>query len=244
MVSDSLRMSNKFNNYQVVLIFLFGILFVIYTSIFLEWKNITIPYTILTVSYFFIFSFLSKKYSYAFFLCLSLIFISIYFSVIGCGILSFKCSLDGLKSFHFPVLSYNFLLVPISFLGISLNYYNLSKEWSRLFKIPVLGYLIAILIKKELINHRYGIIMEAFYARGLNTRSILNKYKLMPKWIIPLVVTTLMEGLESHDYNVMLKTDVRYLNRNRKNKFSPFKLFIVFIILIALISGSILWKNI
>lgn len=216
---------------------------VIYATILFEFIDVYLPYTIFTFSFFFLAALLFKKYAFAFFLCISLFFISIYFSVLECGMFSLDCFFTGLNSYRFAILAYNFLLIPISFLGISIDYFTLSKELRGVFKVPVLGYMIAILIKKNLITHRYETIMSAFYARGLNTKSFLNRYVLMPKWVVPLVVTTLMEGLESHDYNVMLKTDVKHLNVAKKRIIKIYQIVFTTILLLLNITGIFIWIN-
>ncbi len=243
MISDIIKKYKNTTNFQILLVFLLGYFTVIYATIFFEIINTYIPYTIITFSYFFLAAILLKKYAFAFFLCISLFFISIYFSVLECGMFSFDCFLTGLNSYRFAILAYNFLLIPISFLGISIDYFALSKELQGVFKIPILGYMIAILIKKNLITHRYETIMNAFHARGLNTKSFWNRYTLMPKWVIPLVVTTLMEGLESHDYNVMLKTDVKHLNVAKKRNIKMYQYVFTATLLLLIIAGIFLWIN-
>lgn len=145
--------------------------------------------------------------------------ISLFFSYLNYRQIGILHILQSIQKQSLPIILYSFLLLPFIFLSYTFDFYLLIKEITSLSKNKVFYFIAPVLIKRELIFHRFKKIMETFEAKGLNTKSYFSKYMLVSKWIIPLTITTLMEGVESYEYNKMLKANIFIFSPSKKSFF-------------------------
>ena len=170
--------------------------------------------------YFAIISFAYKRYPFLQFLLITFMFLACYLSFINYFSLGVDEVIMALSKRSLPLFLYCNFLLPGVFFSYAANFYILTNEVSGMTKNKVAYFIIPVLIKRELIVHRYNTILESLYTRGINTKSFINKYLLLPLWIVPLFITTLMEGVESYEYNRMLKVNILNYNPTHKKYYT------------------------
>lgn len=209
--SDITRYSRNFNG----LLFTIGGLatHVVYSHLSVQFGT-GIPPVLVTAFYFALVSTIYRKMGNVYFIFVSLLFLTVYFTVISGNAFTLEGIAGSLGSNRkLPILLYSLVILPASFIGGYIDVFSLAKNSGRAGHIW-LKYLVPVLIKRELVLKRHKEVMEAFYAKGYNTHRRWVRYKLAGKWIIPVVITTLMEGVESYEYNLMLNHDIT-LSGNR-----------------------------
>ena len=166
-----------------------------------------LPPLVVCTGYYLLMAFVFHKIQFASFLVVSFVFISFYFCFIIFKQISLPFLWETWQSEVWAIRLYISLLLPLTFLSFTANFFALPYELVSV-RGKLFLFVIPILLKRELILKRFDKILEALYTKGLETRTIIQKYRLMPLWIVPLVTTTIMEGLESYQYNEMLKTKI------------------------------------
>jgi len=169
--------------------------------------GINLPPLILTTIYYLVLAFAFRKVQFVSFLLLSFTFISFYFCFISFIQINPSLLWQTWQSDTWAIKLYISLLLPLTFLSFTINFFALPYELVSL-QGKIFLFVIPILLKRELILKRFEKILEALNARGLETKTTWQKYRLMPLWIVPLVTTTILEGIESYQYNEMLHTNI------------------------------------
>lgn len=217
-------------NINLLIIVLSGYLFISYLHLIL----FLIPIVLTSALYFILVSLLLNKRGFAMFALLSLVFVSFYFSFLTYKKISPQLILLSLQKETLPIFLYSFLLLPLVFLSYTIDFYLLTNEIASLNKNKIVYFVIPVLIKRELIFHRFRKIMETFEAKGLNTKSFFSKYYLASKWIVPLAITTLMEGVESYEFNKMLRTNIFNYSPSNKVFYFSIKQKVILVIIVLL----------
>jgi hypothetical protein len=174
-----------------------------------------IPNILIAIIYFGMLSVIYQRKDYLLFAFTSFTFLSCFFSFLGFRQINWQSLWQTWFLHKTALYLYTFLLLPSLFLTYTLNFFRLSTEigpWSRK---GILRFFLPVLVKKELIVHRYRNIMEALWERGYDTTKMSKRMLLLPRWMIPLIITTLLEGVESYDYNQMLRSDVSIYSPKR-----------------------------
>ncbi len=173
-----------------------------------------VPHILIAAVYFGILSLIYNRREYLVLVCTSFLFLTFFFSF-----LEFRQF--GWPSFwktwllHKPALYlYAFLLLPSLFLTYTLNFFQISTDMGSWSRRGLFRFFIPVIVKKELIVHRYKNIMAALWERGYDTTKAIKRLQLLYLWMIPLIITTLIEGVESYEYNQMLNAEItRYVPR-------------------------------
>jgi hypothetical protein len=76
---------------------------------------------------------------------------------------------------------------------------------------------------------RYEFIISGLKSRGVNFNTSFKKIYYINLWLIPLAVTTLIESVESDQYNNMLQTNILKYNET-KAQFSGTNIFHIVIL--------------
>ncbi|MBK7957238.1 MAG: hypothetical protein IPK03_03470 [Bacteroidetes bacterium] len=229
-------------NIDKIIVYLFG-----YASLFCLPIVNSIFYThlpplIFISIYFMVFSILSNCKKYAGVVAISFVFISTYLYLTNLNsiqITSFKNIYNILTVSNNAGLTYTYILLPFGYLSASLNFYQLNLEVSSIFPNNSLKKIIPILAKRELIFERFNMIVFAFNSRGIETRGFITSLLILKKILVPLIITTLFEGVESYDYNKMLNTNIEQFKPNfYKMKIKVYQtiLMIIFALLLTVIT--------
>jgi hypothetical protein len=199
------------------------------------------PNLLVAVIYYSLLAVIYKKQEYLAFVFSSFIFLILFFAFIVFKRVSWETIRQTLYLGNRAMILYAYLLLPCMFMTYTMNFYLLSEELGRAGKKGLLRFFIPVLIKRELIFSRYNKIIEAFRIRGYKTETAFHKFRLLPSWIVPLIVTTLMEGAESYEYNRMLGTQIAdYQPSRRAYHFSTTQKLICFLLLAGLVILMIL----
>lgn len=233
---------NKSKNIDLLLIVLLGWLFYLYGNLISQY---VIPVTILIVVYYCIVSISYRLYGFLIFIAITFPILSFYLTYITFRHIDFDSLINLMDKNKLPLILYETLLLPGIFLGSSINFFSLTKEISLLKKNKwILFGLISVIVKRELIRRRYSMIMQNLYYRGINSKSFLGKYLNFGLWIIPLLVTTLIEGTESYEYNKMLKTNIRkYSTAKLKVKLTLLQKVLLYTFLFLFTLRLVLWST-
>ena len=196
------------NNYSIVVVLLFYYVVLCYSSTFEQLLDNNFPKMLFGLVYMSIFSITFNLRSAFLLILTTFIFLVGFFSFMTFGSFQISDFNNTLYLNVFAIKFYYLFLAPFAFFGSGLNYFELVKYFGRNGGNSLSKFLIPILIKKELIASRYKEILFAMKTRGFEVDSRFSQVKLLPNWIVPLIVTTIMEGVESYDYNRMLKTKI------------------------------------
>jgi hypothetical protein len=193
------------------------------------------PDLLIVVIYFSLLAICCKVKEYLLFVFTSFSFLTLFFTYLSFKQISWETIWTTWHSGKRAMILYAYLLLPCLFMTYTINFYLLSEELGRIGKKGMFRFFIPVLIKRELIFSRHRKIMEAMWIRGHDTEGTFNKLRLAPSWIVPLIVTTLMEGAESYEYNQMLKTQItKYYPSRRTYHFSMTQKLICFLLISCL----------
>lgn len=218
-------------NITLFLIVILGVILGMFTKYINQILFFPISSMIFTFGYFFILSFILHKYRFVFALFITFLFLLVFLSLFYYSSISSTIIVSLLYACHLPIVLFAYVLVPFSFLAISADYYSAVN-----YLPPYLGrgVIIPILLKRELIRERYQIIIKSLYARGVFISGLSHLFKII-YWLFPLSRTTIMEGVETYDYNIMLGSNIRYYKpKKEKIKLSFIDLFLILMIIFML----------
>jgi len=180
------------------------------------------PHILIAVVYFGILSFIYNRRDYFVLVCTSFLFLTFFFSFLEFRHFGWQFFWNTWLLHKTALYLYTFLLLPSLFLTYTLNFFQLSTDMGAWSKKGLFRFFIPVIVKKELIVHRYKNIMDALWERGYDTTKMLKRLQLLYLWMVPLIVTTLMEGVESYEYNQMLNSDITlYVPKRNLYKVSP-----------------------
>ncbi len=234
----------RVSNFILIVIVLIGYLISFVVTLANRIFELNVPIIVLSVTYYLIFSIIYKKYRLLSFLSLTFVLLSLYLSFIRNNSLSLFEIISVYKSLSLPVFLYTNILLPMAFLSYTFDFFQLTREISSHKKFFFFRYLIPILIKRELILKRYFIMIDRLQTRGINSEKSFVRFFRMDYWMIPLITTTIIEGIESYEYNSMLNTDImKYDNKLgvslHKGTIVSF-IIILLVILILIISNLLI----
>lgn len=231
------------SNIDVIIVVLLGYLIYQNGEHIFELINIKIPSVLLVFIFYLLVTLMLKKLSFLFFISFSFLFLTGYFSVITYGKISFENVLLALDSNRFAIKGYALLLLPFLFIGFMLDFFNFSKWLSKIkYGKTIIIWIIPVLLKKEIIFSRFNILMDSFEARGIDSKHPLKKILLIHKWIIPLMITTIMEGVDSYQYNKMLMTNINcYEYKNSLNPSFHKTMLLIVLVFFLIFRLFLLW---
>lgn len=201
-------MSRGSHNVGVLLALLYGYVLQAHLPILSGALGVAVPVLFVTVAYYLACSAVYRKRDFAFLLLISTTFISLFFAYLTFGQVGWSEVVASQGEGWFAITLYSTLFVPFVFFAFVADFYKLAQEIASVTKARAFYLVVPVLVKRELITHRFAVVMDALEARGVDTKAWYRKYLLLPMWIVPLTITTLMEGVESYEYNRMLKTDI------------------------------------
>lgn len=235
---------NIFNNLTILLFIILGYTILAWHSIFVLVSSINLSFATITAIYYLLLSILFKRFKFSAFILITFFILILFLTYVYKSSITFNNIYLILCTNYIVVYMYSFILVPFVFFSWTADIYSLPHEVNRLWSNRTIHFIIPILIKRELIRHRFKKITESLYSRGIDT---IHKPKIFTifHWIIPLGVTTIQEGLESHDYNQMLRTNIKYMKHKAQNYYvSAWQKCLIVFILFMLTVRIVLWINI
>jgi len=198
---------------------------------------------IVSAGYFSIGSIAYRRLNFLTLILVTSAFLLSFFSYKDSGCVSFQTILSVLNSRVWPVRLYSLVLVPFTFLGICLDFYSIPYETKGMLRQVVFLLVMPILMRRELIKQRYSKILECLYSRGVECQSFIRKRITVYLWIVPLTITTLMEGVESTEYNRMLHTDIMHYEPTRRVAYATRRQKFWFFIILLLFVGMRIWRS-
>jgi len=167
-----------------------------------------LPSILLTIVFFFLLALIYRIYSYILFIAVSFSFLSVFFAYLEHHTLAGEAIYQTWMMHLLTINLYYLVLIPCLFLTYTLNFYLLAEEISGMGNGKIARYSVPVLVKRELILHRYRQLLFSFESKGHDTQSAWGRLRNMHLWMVPLIITTLIEGVESYEYNKMLGTDI------------------------------------
>jgi hypothetical protein len=234
----------KVSNYFLLIIVLVGYVFYFIAIAVNKLFDASIPCIIISVLYYSLFSIVFKKYRLLSFLLITFVLLSLYLSFVHSKVISLSEILNVYNSRSLPISLYTIVLLPMAFLSYTFDFFQFTREVSSFEKFSIFRFLIPILIKRELILKRYAILIDRLQSRGINSENSIVRFFRIDLWVIPLITTTLIEGIESYEYNLMLNADIMgYKNKSKLIVNKQIKVLLIILmltILVLLITNFIL----
>jgi hypothetical protein len=200
------------------------------------------PSLLIGLVFFGVSALLLQKKDYLFLILSSFTFLTFYFAIIKSdGLNLHSIWLTWLLNIM-AIKLYYLLLLPALFFTNSLDFFLLAKDLGKVGKMGYLRYFIPILIKRELILHRYNKIMETLWMKGYNSRGMFGRLSLLHMWMIPLIVTTILEGAESYEYNQMLQTKIADYTPTYQTHYISKRQKVLFTFLMLCLISFITWS--
>lgn len=212
----------------MILLVLLGLLIGTFASYICSASGLCLSPMMLSLFCFTILIILFRKYRFLLAISVSFVFLVFFLSFRFHNKLSLSALTAVVNSYALPIILFTYVLVPFSLLAITVDFYSTVNFLPRYLGR---GLFLPILIKRELLLQRHKIIIESLFARGVNVAGFRGHISKLHLWLIPLIRTAIMEGVESHEYNQMLQTEIQQF----RSKHTGFLLAPLDMILLTLI---------
>lgn len=231
------------SNNTLIQIVLFGYVLYLLIALISKIYQLDIPTILIIIVYYSIFSALYKKYRLFLFIISTFILLSIFLLFIQTKSLNLIEIIEIYRGFKLPFILYMNVLLPMVFLSYTFDFYQFIREIATNEKLAYVQFLVPILIKRELVQRRYNILINRLQTRGINSENLLVRFFSLDLWVLPLITTGLMEGVESFEYNLMLNVDISKYKVHRQVAIKTstlLSLFTIFLLIMLMITNIII----
>ncbi len=195
----------RLSNTTLLLLALIGIIAGTYAPPVCRATGVSVSPMMATLLYYLVLTLFLRRYRFLLAMAFSFVFLVFFLSFRFYGSVSVPALARTADLSTLAIYMFAYVLVPFSLLAVSVDFYSAVNYMPRYLGR---GIVLPVLIKRELIRERYNTIMDALYARGAGISGVRRVLKLH-LWLLPLLRTTIMEGVETYEYNAMLDADVR-----------------------------------